>query len=65
VKICLQISRAPLTLYLEANLHHGDWSINEMSERVKLFVTGLNSEGPRKDAMIEKDYIEVGRRNSI
>lgn len=60
-----KISKAPLTLYLEANLHHGDWSINEMSERVKLFVAGLNNEGPRKDAMIEKDYMKVGRRNSI
>lgn len=51
-------SGAPVTLYLEARLHHGDWSINEMSERVKLFLSNLNADVLGKDAMIENNHTE-------
>lgn len=37
-KTLVKICRSPLTLRIGEKQHHGDWSINEMSEEIKLFL---------------------------
>ncbi len=42
-KSLAKICKSPLTLKIDSQLHHGDWSINEMSEDIKTFLKKVST----------------------